>query len=153
MPLTSLIHIIIFALPPLSHLVRSSCARCSSHTDNSQNVTTSSDVSADYQSKPVSQGSTPLQTQMLSNSDSLTALNTDTLSTTGYNQRQNSSVTPSPASANTLANASAGKYDVLAPLHLIILLTVHSNENGSNCFAVLIILLRIPRKRTQLSNN
>lgn len=68
---------------------------------------TSSDVSSDYQAKPVQQGSTSLQSQLISNSDSLIGNQNENLSTTGYNQRQNSSVTQS-ASANTLANASAG---------------------------------------------
>lgn len=76
------------------------------YLDNSQTVT-SSDVSSDYQAKPVQQGSTSLQSQLISNSDSLIGNQNENLSTTGYNTRQNSSVTQS-ASANTLANASAG---------------------------------------------
>lgn len=76
--------------------------------DNTQNVA-SSEVSTDYQTKPVvPQGSNSLQqSQLISNSDPLTGQN-DSLSTTGYNQRQSSSVSQT-ASANTLANASAGK--------------------------------------------
>lgn len=75
--------------------------------DNSQNVATS-DVATDYQSK--SQGTNSLQqSQLISNSDALTG-QTENLSTTGYSQRQNSSVVQTQtASANTLANASAGK--------------------------------------------
>lgn len=78
--------------------------------DNSQNVTASSDVSSDYQTKTVPQGSTPLNTsQTNSNPNSiLTEQNINTLPTTGFNQRQNSSVSQS-SSANTLANASAGE--------------------------------------------
>lgn len=77
--------------------------------DNTQNVTTS-DVSTDYQTKPVvPQGSNSLQqSQLISNSDPLTGQNDNNLTTTGYNQRQSSSVSQT-ASANTLANASAGK--------------------------------------------
>lgn len=76
--------------------------------DNSQNVT-SSEVSTDYQTKPiVPQGSNSLQqSQLITNSDPLTG-QTDNLSSTGYSQRQSSSVSQT-ASANTLANASAGK--------------------------------------------
>lgn len=75
--------------------------------DNSQNVVTTSDVTTDYQ--PKSQGSNSLQqSQLISNSDALTG-QTENLSTTGYSQRQNSSVVQTQtASANTLANASAG---------------------------------------------
>lgn len=73
--------------------------------DNSQNVA-SSDVAADYQTKQP--GSNSLQpSQLISNSDAL-AGPTENLSSTGYSQRQNSSVVqPQTASANTLANASA----------------------------------------------
>lgn len=76
--------------------------------NNTQNVS-ASEVSTDYQTKPVvPQGSNSLQqSQLISNSDPLTGQN-DNLSTTGYNQRQTSSVSQT-ASANTLANASAGK--------------------------------------------
>lgn len=76
--------------------------------DSSQNVT-ATDVSTDYQ--PKSQGSNSLQqSQLISNSDAL-AGQTENLSTTGYSQRQNSSVVQTQtASANTLANASAGEF-------------------------------------------
>lgn len=76
--------------------------------DNTQNVT-ASEVSTDYQTKTVvTQGPNSLQqSQLISNSDPLSGPN-DNLSTAGYNQRQNSSVSQT-ASANTLANASAGK--------------------------------------------
>lgn len=79
----------------------------SSISDNSQNVT-SSDVSTDYQTK--SQGSNSLQqSQLITNSDALAGPN-ENLSTTGFSQRQNSSVVQTQsASANTLANASAGE--------------------------------------------
>lgn len=81
--------------------------------DNSQNVA-SSDVSADYQSKSgVQQSSAPglQQSQLISNTDSLSGQN-DNLSSAGYTQRQGNSVVPPQAqsSANTLSNASAGKY-------------------------------------------
>lgn len=75
--------------------------------DNSQNVATS-DVATEYQTK--SQATNSLQqSQLISNSDALSGP-TENLSTTGYSQRQNNSVVQTQtASANTLANASAGK--------------------------------------------
>lgn len=80
----------------------------SSIVDNSANVA-ATDVSSDYQTK--SQGTNSLQqSQLISNSDAL-AGQTENLSTTGYSQRQNSSVVQTQtASANTLANASAGEF-------------------------------------------
>lgn len=77
--------------------------------DNSQSGVTTSDVTTDYQSK--TQGSNSLQqSQLISNSDALAGGPTENLSSTGgYSQRQNSSVVQTQAaSANTLANASAG---------------------------------------------
>ncbi|XP_055317278.1 protein lingerer [Sitodiplosis mosellana] len=98
--------------------------------DNSQNVA-ATDVSTDYQSK--SQGSNSLQqSQLISNSDAL-AGQTENLSTTGYSQRQNSSVVQTQtASANTLANASAALEQLTKSDHYVNQSNVNATSVSGN---------------------
>ncbi|XP_031635892.1 protein lingerer isoform X2 [Contarinia nasturtii] len=98
--------------------------------DNSQNVT-ASDVSSDYQSK--SQGSNSLnQSQLISNPDSL-AGQSENLSSSGYSQRQNSSVVQTQtASANTLANASAALEQLTKSDHYVNQSNVNATSVSGN---------------------
>lgn len=101
--------------------------------DNTQNVS-GTDVSADYQQKASVQQSNSLssagglqQSQLIQNTDPL-SVQSDSLSSSAYNQRSSNVQPPNQAVSNTLNNASAGKSKTISSqnadrldLHLYVL--------------------------------